>query len=450
MPMLHNKQTREQLSMMMHHFDVLKTEAGGGGYLTINSMQTAVYLFLGMTEQGLELHKVANTLGFRQQSSADRVFYALADDPQMVRGGRCLGWFTIRKDAQDARYRRIFMTDRGKQVLHNLMGPTLTDLERWEAAAWKDAEESKVHHHLEAESAHFWADDANSWEKYLDDPKWGSSEIHSIPNTAWRNMPQKHKEYFINTKKKYWWVDTKTGATWQGLPNANPFRASRTMTSLDFLEAMRLDEQAGWTRKRGDRGRWYLFNPNKDPAVDEPDSYIKDADKQLLANYVASKRDAIISKSQSLDDALKFADLYLNKGDFNRFRRALHKVLTDHELDLERKMGAEYRNQVAAEGMSKAAAKHAALTEMELDAKGKHMHPQERARLEAERAQSLEASQELEERSKPSQEYLDMKKQVEDMAQMMKQMQQQLTKMNLQDMVDDAEERLAAGEDDDA
>ena len=141
--------------------------------------------------------------------------------------------------------------------------------------------------------------------------------------------------------------------------------------------------------------------------------------------------------------------MYLNKGDFNRFRRALHKVLTDHELDLERKMGAEYRNQVAAEGMSKAAAKHAALTEMELDAKGKHIHPQERARLEAERASSLEAAHKLAKDSAVSQtEYHQMKQQVEDMAQMMKQMQQQLTKMSLQDMVDDAEERLAAGEDD--
>lgn len=422
MPVVTSAQMRNDLSVMLHQFDVLQKHAHDG-VLTLKSMQTAVYLFLGMTEQGLELHKVAKSLGFKQQSSADRVFYALADDSQMVRGGRCLGWFRIEKDQQDKRYRRIFLTAEGATVLGALHQATDSDIKWWDNLAWKDGEESKVHH-LEAETGKFhWGESAADWPKYVDDPKWGESQEYAIPVMAWQRMPKDNKEWFATVSKSHWWVDTVTGAKWKGKPDKNPFRAKRTIQSVDFLEGMSLGDTAGWTRKRGDKGRWYLFEPNSNPETDDPDMYVRDADTEMLAKYLQSKVDAVIGRTQSLSEALHFADQYLNKNDFNRFRRGLHKKLSDHEKDLERKMGAEYRNKVAAEGMSQAATKHALMTEMELDAKGKHIPPAERARLETERMTSLDAAERLKkDGAVSSEEFESVKSQLTELQNLMKQL----------------------------
>jgi DNA-binding MarR family transcriptional regulator len=310
----------------------LRENAQGSGLLDIMHIHIASYLWEALVVKeavdGIPMQELHKNLGYKTSTQVHRKLYDLADNPKMVRGrGAPLGWFTIVDDPEDGRFKRIKLTEKGRDVAWeiNIIGRD----DRAKVNRIREEHEdlratSKINYHLRAETGKFHWSAVGTGEA-------GSDPKRPIPIEDYRVLPPDEKARYQQGRVKFYWIDTETGHTWYGRPDRNPYEKTsrRKLEAFTHKEAAQMEKDNVLNKARGPMGQWHFWKPDADPYKDDPVGYLKDMFGADLSKYIGIAVDQVRADYMTPEDVMKKADWDLNKVDFQKFRKTFTKKLRD-------------------------------------------------------------------------------------------------------------------------
>ena len=360
-------------------------ESGMTPVQSIKTAETALYCLNALEygdEEGIEINRISKKLGFKVPSTALRIFYMIADNPDKVRGGKPLGWFSIRENYQDGRYMNIMLNERGAEVKRRMMYSTMAkDLSAQRIQ--EDVEElrafSKTHYHLQAETAHF------TWLGF-ETSDWGRVESKPIPlQSGYEALPISARKSVDG--ENYWWIDEKTGHVWKGHPQSyvatklNPYKPNTIKKKkdksllVDYKEALMLEKSKNARRVRNEKGMWELYKVDAAIDLDPPVAIVMPLNDKKMDNYLAERYAEWNNDAVALEDILAKVDYELNKNDFNRFRQRFTQFLENERRQRDEQANALERGAREADKMSRQKADDANMVARRAQAMPTHMVP---------------------------------------------------------------------------
>lgn len=311
----------------------LSERSEGTGLLDIMHIHIASYLWEALVVKeavdGIPMQELHKNLGYKTSTQVHRKLYDLSDNPKMVRGQnpKPLGWFTIVDDPEDGRFKRIKLTEKGRDVAWQINIIGRDDMAKVNRIRQQHADlraTSRMHYHMTAETGTFhWSAVAAG--------EAGSDPKRPIPIENFRMLPAEEKQRYLQDKLKFYWIDEETGHTWYGRPDRNPYEKTsrRKLEAFTHKEAEQMEKDNVLNKARGPMGQWHFWKPDADPYVDEPVGYLKDMFGADLSRYVGQAVDRVRQDEKTSEEVMKQADWELNKADFQKFRKSFTDKLRE-------------------------------------------------------------------------------------------------------------------------
>ena len=360
--------------------DEIKIGTEGFGLSPTSSMDTAMtalYLFQALSlenVEGMEVHSLSKKMGFQTHSTALRHFYLLGDKPDLARGGKCLGWFQLKTNVVDQRYKNISLSNRGNKIKQNCLGIG-TELDPKIERMARDHDELRATAVLNHDES-VQGIGRFSWLRWKEDG-YGQSEKKPIPyREGYLALPADDRAALSG--KRYWWVDEKTGHKWNGtvemmVKRGNPYakvnrqimeqrpkirlnRKDVAVTYFHYEDAIKQEKAGKIVRRRNANGDWLAYDADDCGSQSEPIGPVLPMSDEQIDKYIWEMKFKYEEYGDNLEMLLGKADFELSKSDFTKVRKAISDFL--HKEEVKRHAEAETRKHEArvAEEMSRKAA----------------------------------------------------------------------------------------------